>query len=71
MGRLLEGKFETIRLQGGDPMDVGKENSRVTAWLWFEFEIIAMAAGWYEGIGPKSRGEARPPLCHYRKDGSD
>lgn len=39
------------------------------AWLWFEYNIIAMAAGWYEGIGANSKGVARPPFCHYPKAG--
>jgi len=35
------------------------------AWWWFEFQIIAMGAGWYEGISPTNKGSPRPPICHY------
>ena len=47
----------------GAQEQIGETNRN--AWLWFEYNIIAMAAGWYEGIGANSRGVARPPLCHY------
>lgn len=35
------------------------------AWLGFEIQVIAMGAGWYEGLGWNRRGTPRPPLCHY------
>ncbi|NOR63825.1 MAG: hypothetical protein GQ535_15215 [Rhodobacteraceae bacterium] len=34
-------------------------------WLWFEIQIIAMGAGWYEGLSLSNKGTPRPPLCHY------
>ncbi|WP_143831224.1 hypothetical protein [Octadecabacter temperatus] len=35
------------------------------AWLFFEYELITMAAGWHEGLSGSERGAPRPPLCHY------
>lgn len=35
------------------------------AWLAFEIQMIAMGAGWYEGISMSDKGTPRPPLCHY------
>lgn len=35
------------------------------AWVWFEIQTIAMAAGWYEEISYSEKGTPRPPLCHY------
>jgi hypothetical protein len=36
------------------------------AWMFFEVNIIGMAAGWFEGISSSSQGIPRPPLCRYR-----
>ena len=36
------------------------------AWSWFELDIIARGAGWYEGMGGAVRGTPRPPLCHFK-----
>ena len=35
------------------------------AWQWFEVVLIAMGAGWYEGMGATDIGTPRPPFCHY------
>ncbi|MFN4128088.1 hypothetical protein [Pannonibacter indicus] len=37
------------------------------AWLGFEIRIIAMGAGWYDGMTATSKGEPRPPLCRYEQ----
>lgn len=34
------------------------------AWMFYEVTIIAMAAGWFEGMSHSDRGVPRPPLCH-------
>ena len=36
------------------------------AWMGFEISIIAMGAGWYDGITATNKGRPRPPLCRYR-----
>ena len=33
------------------------------AWIFFELELIAMGAGWREGMRADSKGVPRPPLC--------
>jgi hypothetical protein len=33
------------------------------AWIGFEITVIAMGAGWYEGMSPTRKGRPRPPLC--------
>ncbi|WP_407352504.1 hypothetical protein [Luteimonas sp. R10] len=35
------------------------------AWLAMEIQMIAMGAGWYEGMSMTNKGTPRPPLCHY------
>lgn len=35
------------------------------AWRWMELLVIAMGAGWYEGMGATDIGTPRPPFCHY------
>lgn len=55
----------TAEIQGADPSDKAKDQPRINAWLWFEYELIAMAAGWHEGMTGTDRGRPRPPLCHY------
>ncbi len=35
------------------------------AWAGMELKLIAMGAGWYQGISAKNPGTPRPPLCHY------
>ncbi|SFB10972.1 hypothetical protein SAMN03159496_01919 [Rhizobium sp. NFR07] len=40
--------------------------SRVNAWTFFEVEMIARGAGWWEGMGAKEKGAPRPPMCHYK-----
>ncbi len=39
------------------------EGRNGNAWLLFEFQVIAMGAGWYEGMTFIERGTPRPPLC--------
>lgn len=35
------------------------------AWAGMEIKLIAMGAGWYEGISATNPGIPRPPLCHF------
>lgn len=54
------------QLQGVDVMaDDLSDEDLFNAWLYFEWTIISMAAGWYEGMSATERGTPRPPLCHY------
>lgn len=49
-------------------VDIDADNADenpVNAWLFFEWDVITMAAGWHDGLSASSRGEPRPPLCHY------
>ncbi|NJS39951.1 MAG: hypothetical protein HC783_14105 [Rhodobacteraceae bacterium] len=55
----------TATVQGFDLSDKEKDQPRINAWLWFEYDLIAMAAGWHEGLTSTERGTPRPPLCHY------
>lgn len=34
------------------------------AWIFQEILVVAMAAGWFEGLSHSDRGVPRPPLCH-------
>jgi hypothetical protein len=36
------------------------------AWTSFEVFIIAMGAGWFDGMSSTSKGKPRPPLCRYK-----
>ena len=57
----------SVAQQGADPQALLErtfEGLEVNAWIWFEYDLITMAAGWHEGVDPKSRGNPRPPLCH-------
>ncbi len=49
--------------QSGDIF--GDPDPTFNAWLFFEYELITMAAGWHEGLSGSERGSPRPPLCHY------
>jgi hypothetical protein len=53
------------RMQGADPALPLEDQPEINAWLWFEYEMIAMAAGWHEGMTGTEKGTPRPPLCHY------
>jgi hypothetical protein len=53
-------------LQGGSWADPEPETVPLHAWLFFEFEITSMAAGWFEGMSVTEQGTPRPPLCHYQ-----
>lgn len=55
----------TAELQGVEPGAMEEPDPPINAWLWFEFDLIAMAAGWREGMSWTSKGSLRPPLCHY------
>lgn len=59
----------THEMQGVDVKSGKAPEQPINAWLWFEFDLIAMAAGWREGMSWSSKGELRPPLCHYAKNG--
>lgn len=37
----------------------------INAWLYFEYDLITMAAGWHEGLTGTTRGVPRPPLCYF------
>ena len=52
-------------LQGVDVAAPEQVDPEVNAWLWFEWDIIAMAAGWHAGQSATERGTPRPPLCHF------
>lgn len=54
-----------IAVQGVDPASDPATRPEINAWLWFEYDLIAMAAGWREGMTGTEKGVARPPLCHY------
>jgi hypothetical protein len=53
------------RVQGADPKTLVEYQPGVNAWLFFEYDLIAMAAGWHEGMSGTEKGTPRPPLCHY------
>lgn len=36
------------------------------AWISLEINVMAMAAGWYEGMNATEKGQPRPPICHYQ-----
>ena len=55
----------TATVQGFDLSDKAQDQPRINAWLWFEYDLIAMAAGWHEGMTGTEKGTPRPPLCHY------
>jgi hypothetical protein len=42
------------------------EGGRPNPWLGLELMVIAMGAGWYEGMSMTEKGTPRPPLCHYQ-----
>lgn len=51
--------------QGYDASIEVEDQPEFNAWLWFEYDLIAMAAGWHEGMTGTERGTPRPPLCHF------
>lgn len=53
------------RLQGIDPNAPPENRPEINAWLFFEYDMIAFAAGWYEGMTGTEKGAPRPPLCYY------
>jgi hypothetical protein len=55
----------TATIQGVDPNVPLEDQPRINAWLWYEYDLIGMAAGWHEGMTGTDRGTPRPPLCHY------
>jgi hypothetical protein len=55
-------------LQGINPTDPVESQPEHNAWLWLEYQMIARAAGWYEGMSGTEKGTPRPPLCHYPRD---
>jgi hypothetical protein len=55
---------QSITVQGGDPA-AHEHAEDVNAWLWFEYDMIGIGAGWVNGATWRSRGKPRPPLCHY------
>ncbi|QEI08024.1 hypothetical protein FXN63_20905 [Pigmentiphaga aceris] len=40
------------------------EGSISNAWVGMEIKLIALGAGWYEGVTATNPGTPRPPLCH-------
>lgn len=61
----IVGLREGLKIQGHDFDSAEDADPPINAWLSFEFDLIAMAAGWHEGMTGTQRGEPRPPLCHY------
>jgi hypothetical protein len=55
-------------LQGVNPTDPVESQPEHNAWLWLEYQMIALAAGWHEGMSATEKGTPRPPLCHYPLD---
>lgn len=55
----------TAEMQGMAVDGSGDATPPINAWLYFEYDLIAMAAGWREGMSWTSKGNLRPPLCHY------
>ncbi len=60
----MASQYATI-VQGANPAADPASQPRINAWLFFEYDMIAMAAGWHEGMTGTEKGEPRPPLCHY------
>ncbi|MEZ5797455.1 MAG: hypothetical protein R3D63_08345 [Paracoccaceae bacterium] len=58
-----------VTVQGADPAADPATQPEINAWLWFEYDLIAMAAGWRLGMTGTEKGIARPPLCHYPAGG--
>ena len=52
-------------IQGYLPGVLEEDQPEINAWLWFEYDMITMAAGWHEGLTGTAEGTPRPPLCHY------
>ncbi|MFZ1340926.1 MAG: hypothetical protein WAS26_17940 [Paracoccaceae bacterium] len=52
-------------IQGTDPAIPTEDQPEINAWLGFEYDLIAFAAGWHEDLTATSPGTPRPPLCHY------
>ncbi len=52
-------------MQGAAPDGTVPDDAEINAWLWFEFDLIAMAAGWHDGMTGTEKGTPRPPLCHH------
>jgi len=47
-------------------MAAGIDETQVNAWMFFELDMMAWAAGWRTGMTWERRGTLRPPLCdHY------
>lgn len=55
----------TASIQGLDPLYEGEVDPSFNAWLFMEYTMITLAAGWREGMSASERGVPRPPLCHY------
>lgn len=55
----------SLALQDADP-GAPDQAPGINAWRWFEFDLIAMGAGWIEGANWRNKGDPRPPMCHYR-----
>ncbi len=57
-----------LSIQGVDlseTPDFQNRDGLLNAHLGFEMHVIAMGAGWYEGMSAAETGTPRPPLCHY------
>lgn len=54
-----------VEMQGGSFDSNETPETPINALLFFEFDMIARAAGWYEGMSGTSKGTPRPPLCTY------
>ena len=60
-----QGMSVAAKIQGFDPDSEVEPDPPINAWLYFEYEMMAMAAGWYAGMSGTEKGTPRPPLCTY------
>lgn len=56
---------DPLTMRGLNPQPAPEAQEPINAWLFFEFDLITMAAGWHAGFSATNRGAPRPPLCHY------
>lgn len=49
----------------GETISTVSGETPTNAFIGFEYQIIAMAASWYEGMSGSRRGTPRPPFCHF------
>ena len=64
-GHSTEAMRAVVEMQGGSFDSNEAPETPIDGFLFFEFDMIARAAGWYEGMSGTSKGVPRPPLCSY------